>query len=600
MNSARNWWVTPFLAVLATIIVANVACQAVAVALTSAQCGSPAVPYDFFSGLFYAVTGSPDAYTVAPGCTFPAVPVRILDIVVLILVIAGAIAGGMLWARYRQSDDYFVRELRVRRGFARSGEVSRFLSRRAILRRAKTVRPQLADPVPTDLGWKLGRSAGLEVFIPITDSMVLETPPRSGRADRILIAGILDWSGPLVTTSTNYRTLRATRTERAKRGTVTIFDPQGISGEASAMRISPIAGCEDPIVADRRAQAIVAGTTSGAAMTDVERSGVVSRLLARLLHAAALGGGTVDDLLRWGSGFERAADAVATLREQGAWAWADELDSVLKGDPMVAGQNWLGVSATLRPLSFPHIRAALSPEGGRPFDPQEFLAGENTLYLIGTGAGAGASGAFLGALLDDVVAAANAKATGALSSRLDLPLALVLDDIANMFTWRGLPRMMADGGMRGICPLIVLHALTPAETAWSQSTLEAVWDRAAAKVLLGGASNVDRLKVYEALLGSRRLRRYAATYSQSGASTSEQYERVPLMRVDEIRRMPDTSGLLAYDNHRPVLLDLRDWTGRTKRATTIDRRAIKAEEQRRFLEQMQRTAAAMQSEAERP
>jgi type IV secretion system protein VirD4 len=133
-----------------------------------------------------------------------------------------------------------------------------------------------------------------------------------------------------------------------------------------------------------------------------------------------------------------------------------------------------------------------------------------------------------------------------------------------MFRWGNLPRVMADGGGRGICTFVVLQALSQAETAWSRAEADTIWAAATAKVLLGGASHVDHLRDIETLLGSRDTRRTQKSWStrEHGHNTSEQHERRPLMSVDEIRRMPETTGLLAYRNRRGVLLDLAGWDDR--------------------------------------
>ena len=141
---------------------------------------------------------------------------------------------------------------------------------------------------------------------------------------------------------------------------------------------------------------------------------------------------------------------------------------------------------------------------------------------------------------------------------------MILDEIANMFRWGNLPRIMADGGGRGICTFVVLQALSQAETSWSRAEADTIWAAATAKVLLGGASHVDHLRDIETLLGTRDTRRTQRSWStrEAGHSTSEQHERRPLMSVDEIRRMPQTLGLLAYRNRRGVLLDLAGWDER--------------------------------------
>ncbi|MGL4339237.1 MAG: type IV secretory system conjugative DNA transfer family protein [Rhodoglobus sp.] len=591
MNASRNWWVTPILGVLAAIIIANVACQGIAAALTTLECGSAATPRHFFAGVYYAITGNTEAYTTAAGCQFPAVPVRVLDIVVLLLVLVGSIIAWLAWLKYRQSDEFFIREMRTRIGFAQWAEVVGVFSSRAVLKRSKIVRPNLKNPKATDVGWKVGRSRGIDVFISIEDSVVLEVASRSPMGERILKSAICDWSGPLITTSTTHYSLAATMSSRAQRGTVTIFDPEGISGMSSGLRISPIVGCEDPLVAGGRAQAIVSGAAGGPSKSDQNRSGIVASMLARLMHAAALSGGSVEELYRWGSIPSQARAAVDILRQEGAPGWAEDLESVISGDPKVLAENWLGVTGAVRPLSFPPIRAALSPARHEIFDTTQFLSGENTLYVVGSGF----TGGFLCAAVSDIVDTARGTAMASPGSRLDKPLGLILDEIANMFSWGGLSRVMAEAGPQGISALVMLHSFSQAETLWSKAEVDTVWSTAAAKVVLGGASNVARLRDIEAILGTRRIRKLMSTYSRAGEATTQQYEQVPVMKVDEIRRMPDTMGLLAYHNRRGVLLDLRNWAVRSEsKAAADDQKTEEAEQQRRLTEQLQRTAAALQ------
>jgi type IV secretory pathway TraG/TraD family ATPase VirD4 len=291
-------------------------------------------------------------------------------------------------------------------------------------------------------------------------------------------------------------------------------------------------------------------------------------------------------LARWGSNPRLAREAVSVLANQGSPGWSEDLDAIINGDEKLLANTWFGVFGALRPLSIPSIRNAMTPGPGEQFDLDAFLAGSNSLYLVGTGAGAGSVGGFLGAVLDDIVETARRKALASPGSRLDLPLALILDEIANMFSWPALPRIMADGGGIGISTIVVLQALSQAETAWSRSEADTIWSAATAKLLLGGASDVDHLRDIESLLGTRRIRNTGHSYNDNGSSTNVQNEKVPVMTLDEIRRMPETVGLLAYRNRRGILLDLRGWTDREdarqvsngKKLTELDQQVVFAEQ----------------------
>ena len=566
----------------------------VAEVTTQVVCGARPEANNVFSGLQLALLGSTDAYEAPSGCTLPVTAIRLVDVALAIAITALAVFVAVKWRAYRASSRYFLSDLRARPGFARSKDLQDALSAKAVLRRAAQLRPDVTVPTPTDVGWRVGRSRGMDVYVSIEDSVALEGPPRSGKGYRVLISAILDWSGPLITTSTTNDNLTATLRMRQRRGDTHVFDPQGLSGVRHPIRISPIAGCENPLVAAQRGNAIITGTALGTSTTNAEWAQASGLVLGRLLHACALGGYGVDKLYEWGSSPMLARDAVPVLADNGARTWASSLDATLSGDEKLLSSIWFGVQGAVAPLSVPQIRESLMPQpGDRVFDARNFLEDANTLYLIGSASGASAMGGFLGALVDDVVEVARKEALSSPNARLSRPLGLILDEIVNMFRWANLPRVMADGGGRGICTFVVLQALSQAETSWSRAEADTIWAAATAKLLLGGASHVEHLRNVETMLGNRDHRRTQRSWASdtSTYNTSEHHERRPLMSVDEIRRMPSDTGLLAYRNLSPVLLELAGWDVRG------DAREIQVA--KRATEQEQRDVFAAANEAER-
>lgn len=588
MRSQNSSWPRLALYALFGIVVAGALTTLIGWVSIQVVCGSGGQPGSVFAGLQLAIGGDAAGFTLTPGCVAPVALIRLFNALALLTIIGLVVAGAIGWLRYRQSDGHFIRELRMRDGLAKPGEIRKHTSARTALRRAKTLRPSLVDATPAAVGWKVGRAHRQDVYVSIEDSIVVEGAPRSGKGYRFIINAILDWDGPLITTSTRNDNLAATMRERARIGEVTVYDPQELSGVRSALRISPVTGCEDPLIADQRGQAIVAGTALGASKTNQEWAHVASSVLSRLLHAAAVSGRGADALARWGSNPRLALEAVSVLSNQGTPGWAEDLDAIINGDEKLLASSWFGVSGAVRPLAIPAIRRAMTPGPGEQFDPDRFLTGSNSLYLIGTGAGAGSVGGFLGAVLDDIVETARRKALASPGSRLDLPLALILDEIANMFSWPALPRIMADGGGIGISTVVVLQALSQAETAWSRSEANTIWSAATAKLLLGGASDVDHLRDIESLLGTRRIRNTGHSYNDTGSSTNVNTEKAPVITVDELRRLPEAVGLLAYRTRRGILLDLRGWTDREDaRTVTAGKQLTELDQQVVFAEQYQ-------------
>lgn len=568
------------------------------------QIGCQERPADagLISGFTAIFGGDTSVMVTSHGCEPGHKLATAIAIFFLIALVALAVTAGWVWSRWRQSDARFVYDLKLREGFAQRREVRKNIGPSALKKRASTIRPSLVGRVDaSDVGWKVGRSRGMDSYVSVEDSTIVIGPPRSGKGFRFIINAILDWQGPLVTTSTRNDNLSATISRRREMGQVTVFDPQELSGIETTLKISPIIGCEDPMVAEQRASALVAGSGLGKSNSNQEWASAAETILAQLLHAAALDQRTVADLATWGESPVLAAEAVEILMKVGAPGWGTALNATINGDEKMLMNQWFGVKGAVRPLRIPQIAKAMTPdENSQMFDPNEFLSGNNTLYLIGTGQGAGAVGGFLGALMDDIVEVARRKALASRGSRLDPPLGLILDEIANMFAWPALPRITADGGGIGISPLVVLQARSQAETSWSHAEMQSVFSAATAKLMLGGSADVSFLKDMQDLLGQRRVQRKSRTFSDQGTSEQLQQEQQQLITMDEFRRMPQRIGLLAYRNIRPVILDLDAWLDRDD-AAEISAGKAKTEQaqQERFAIQLEEAQARRASVGKR-
>jgi type IV secretion system protein VirD4 len=552
---------------IGTIVVLSVLISGTAWSVTYLVCGASFTDAGLFAGVaflftldttvFGPVTRDNGTLCAVPGTAIGAA----LGALLLLFVLLGIILF-LWWRAWQESDLYYRRDLLNRPGFAMPRELRRHLGAKAVLRRGVNVRPSLPSPKVTDVGWKVGESRGIPVYVSCEDSICLEGAPRSGKGFRIIISAIIDWSGPLITTSTRNDNLAATMKMLARHGTVTVFDPQRLSGVRSTLRISPVTGCGNPLTAVQRAQSIVAGSPMGQSDSNQEWAGKAATIIAQLLHAAAISGEGTKALRDWGASPVLARRAIAILRADGSPGWADALGVVVNGDDKLLANSWFGVTSALAPLQIPDILEAMTPTWGEEFDVDQFLAARNTLYLLGTGAGAGAVGGFLGAILDDIVETARRKALASTGSRLDPPLGLVLDEIANMFAWPALPTILADGGGIGISTMVVLQSLSQAETAWSSGQADTIWSSSIVKILLGGAGNVSHLRDISDLVGQHRVKVTSRSFADSGNSTSEQQQTEAIISVDELRRLPEGLGLLSYRNRRPVLLDLNGWIHR--------------------------------------
>ena len=463
-------------------------------------------------------------------------------------------------------------------------EVARAASGRALLGRASTLRPSLDKPQTGDVGYLLGRSRGASVWASVEDSILLVGPPRSGKGLHVVINAILDAPGAVVTTSTRPDNLTATLKARERDGRpVAVFDPQHLAeGVPAGLRWSPVRGCEDPLTAMIRATGLASGT--GLSAGGVEGGGFwegkTRAALQALLHAAALDGRPPSELFRWTLDPTAAAEAVSILSNssQAATGWAESLEAMIEADPRTRDSIWQGVSLSLAALADPRVLDAVSPRAGEHFDPQTFLTGSGTLYLLATGAGAGASSALVAAFVEDLVETARRIAARSAGARLDPPLLLALDEIGNLAPLPSLPTLMAEGGGTGITTLPVLQSLAQARDKWGENAANAIWDAAIVKIILGGASNSRDLADLSTLIGERDEYTDSTTVGDHGSRSAQRsVRRVAILPPDRLRTLPFGTGITMLRSAPPIVTDLRPWTSRDD-ATTLktDRGAVEA------------------------
>ena len=468
-------------------------------------------------------------------------------------------------------------------GTATRTDIARTASQGALLRRAATLRPSQDKPRPAEIGYLLGTSHGKRVWASVEDSILLIGPPRSGKGTHIVINSILDAPGAVVTTSTRPDNLTATLRVRQRRGPAAVFDPQHLAeGLSAGLRWSPVRGCEDPLTAMIRATGLAAGTglSGGGVDNGGFWEGKTRTALQALLHAAALDHRPPAELFRWTLDPSAAADAVAVLasNSHAATGWAESLEAMIEADPRTRDSIWQGVSLALSALADPRVLDAVTPREDEGFDPEAFLRESGTLYLLATGAGAGASSAMVAAFIEDLVETARRMAARSPGARLDPPLLLALDEIGNLAPLPSLPGLMAEGGGTGITTMPVLQSLAQAREKWGDNAATAIWDASIVKVILGGASSSRDLQDLTTLVGERDEITNSQTVGDRGIRSSQRsVRRVAVMPPDLIRTFPYGTALVLLRSAPPIVTRMREWTTRPDaRELRADRAGIEA------------------------
>lgn len=473
-----------------------------------------------------------------------------------------------LGRRYAVSGASGVERVRSLPGLATPGEAEAAAGRRALLRRAVVARPSLAGKVtPNEAGYRLGRVRGRELWCSVEDSALLVGPPRMGKGLHVVIPWVIDAPGPVVATSTRPDTLAVALHARAQRGAVAIFDPQRLAGLPGGLRWSPVRGCESPQIALVRARGLASGAGFGRTVSDSDFwAGQTETALRCLLHAAALDGRRAVDLYRWSLNPVLAEDAVTILTRHpdAAAGWADALDAAVHADPRTRDSVWLGVRQSLAALADPDVLDAVDPEPSEAFDPVKFLRDSGTLFLLASSVTSGSCAPLVAAFVEDITETARTLAARAAGARLDPPLLLALDEIANLTPLPSLPSLMAEGGGSGITTLAVLQSLAQARHRWGEHAADAIWDAATVKLVLGGLAKLRDLEDVSRLLGEIDEPTQTLSRGRMGErSSSTSLRQVPVMPPSVLRTLPFGTGVLLLRHARPVVIDLQAWPDRS-------------------------------------
>jgi hypothetical protein len=275
-------------------------------------------------------------------------------------------------------------------GVASRLQLLRTVSWLAVRRRATVLRPSLGNlsrwqrfRMPTKaVATRLARVGLFGVWSPIEDVTLRIGGPRTGKTGE-LAGRIIDAQGAVIATSTRTDLVELTSTLRTERGPVGVFNPSGLAGLSSTITFNPLSGCRKPKTATERAADLLAGVaTPGQAGGDRDFwAGQARRVLAALLHAAALGGLTMRDVLVWVADPDTAsAEVQRLLRRSSEPSYEADALQFLTTNERTRSSICATVMPALGWLTDPTAAAAAA---AGDFDVARLLADRGTVYMLG-------------------------------------------------------------------------------------------------------------------------------------------------------------------------------------------------------------------------
>ncbi len=328
---------------------------------------------------------------------------------------------------------------------------------------------------------------------------LLCAPPRAGKTTGFIIPWLLEHDGPAVVTSTKHDVWRATERRRAQGGQVWVYDPFS----ADSCNWNPLEGCEDWGRALRQAHWLADSATKPGEGSHVEQfwSGESAKLLAPLLHAAALAGGErpIGQVVKWLETEDRSAP-MEILNSDGDGAAQSQLEGVLALDPRNAGTTYMSAAHLLQAYRFPEVleTATTGFAAGHLLD-----GGAGTLYLTSSSRHQKMLAPILVALVSSVLDAAIEKSRS-VGSPLDPLLRVLLDETANCAPLQTLPGHLSDVAAYGVRIATVWQSIAQLRDRYGDAK-DAIMGASTDKVFLGPITDKSTRDEVVDLLGQHEV-----------------------------------------------------------------------------------------------
>lgn len=405
-----------------------------------------------------------------------------------------------------------------RAGSATPLDIAQHASPANLRMRARVLRPSMRDlswwarrrTDPRQLGVlvvKLGLGWwGQQVWSSCEDATLRIGGPRTGKTISMACYA-LDAPGALITTSTRLDLAEWCHLTRAARGRVQVFNPAGLGGVASTVRWRLLSGCQDFPTAERRAVALMPETSSDGERWDAQGR----RILAILLHAAALAGGSMQDVVRWTNDAGEATQAeITTALKKADGDGARTRIAYISAHWAINERTRSSINATMSvPLAWmsnDRARALADPDPDETdlLDIADLITSAGTLHLLGHEDHTSLS-PLIAALVAEIAHTARTLAAASPGRRLDPPLTMVLDEAA-IVAPVPLDKWTADMGGHGVTIHISVQSLSQLRGRWGDQGAGAILGNVAAMIIFGGSPSASDLADISSLTGEYRMR----------------------------------------------------------------------------------------------
>ena len=262
----------------------------------------------------------------------------------------------------------------------------------------------------------------------------------------------------------------------------------------------PLEGCEDWGFALRQGKwlADAAGHSQHSHVAEF-RGQEAAKLLAHLLHAAAIAGATIGEVIGWLDAQDGDAP-VQVLADAGDPAAQVQLEGVLGLDSRNRGTTYMSASNLLAAYRYPEVLA--TARSG--FTPAQLLDGSaSTLYITASSRHQRLLAPVIVALVSCVLeqAVETSRAQGAPLKRL---LRVLLDETANCAPLQDLPAHLSQLASHGVRIATVWQSLAQARDRYGEA-MDTIMAASTCKLFMGPVTDETTRRYIDGLLGQQAI-----------------------------------------------------------------------------------------------
>jgi type IV secretion system protein VirD4 len=442
---------------------------------------------------------------------------------------------------------------------------------------------------PSEVGWRLGRAhqpRGGELWVPWDRTAGVIGPQGSGKTLDLLIPALLSAPGAALVTLTKIDDLLLSFPARSRDGRpCLVLDPFGLGTGLPELVWDPVAGCVDPMVAERRAKAFTAGTIKaalgGGYGDDAARfyAAEAAKVIQAFFHAAALTGRSLDDVLRWVANPSIAGEPTEILLQHphAAPYWLGLLQGALHGDERTAGNTITTVQQAMSLFFQEEIRRRCVPSPGRPAtDLADVIRRGGTVYLLGREDPYASASPLMTAVAEQILDTALTLANMSGWRRLCPPLLACLDELPSTAPLPTLQTRMANERALGISFIYAAQTWRQLAAIFGEHQARALFGLTNVLVMFGGSKDGAFNQEISDLVGQVRVtRRTWQTGAMAGRTFSG--EDIAILRPEEIRQLQDREVLVLAENGKPIIARLiRCIDGKAGRRLATDRKQLRS------------------------